>query len=61
MLLFAKIYGTIEGMVKGIIAFLVGKKTYIIGGLMIALGLLTGNNQMVLEGFGFITLRSAIG
>lgn len=40
--------------------FLDGKKTYIIGGLMVALGLLTENNQMVLEGLGFLTLRVAI-
>lgn len=36
-----------------------GKKTFIVGGLMIVLGILTGNNQMILEGAGFITLRMA--
>ncbi len=45
---------------KGIIGFFVGKKTYIIGILMIALGLLQGDNQMVLTGLGFITLRAAV-
>lgn len=54
-------YGILEGMVKGIISFLVGKKTYIVGSLMIVLGLLTGNNDMVLQGLGLMTLRSAIG
>lgn len=40
--------------------FLKGKKTFTVGALMIALGLLTGNQQMVLEGIGFITLRASI-
>lgn len=40
--------------------FLSGKKTYIVGALMIALGLLTGDNAMVLEGIGFITVRQGI-
>lgn len=37
-----------------------GKKTYIIGILMIALGILNNDNQIVLEGIGFITLRAGI-
>lgn len=41
-------------------AFFVGKKTFIIGTLMVALGLLQGDNQMVLTGLGFITLRAAV-
>lgn len=40
-----------------IIEYLKGKKTFIVGGLMIALGLLQNNNEMVLQGVGFITLR----
>ena len=40
-----------------IISFLSGKKTFIIGGLMILLGILQGDNQLILEGFGLITLR----
>lgn len=46
---------------KAILTFLSGKKTYAIGILMVSLGLLTDNNQMVLEGLGFITLRAGIG
>ena len=42
------------------IQFLQGKKTYIIGTLMVVLGLLQGDNQLVLEGMGFITLRSGV-
>lgn len=42
------------------IEFLKGKKAYIIGVLMIILGLLQGDNQMVLSGLGFITLRAGI-
>ena len=40
--------------------FFSGKKTYIVGALMIALGLLQGDNQMVLTGLGFITVRQGI-
>ena len=40
--------------------FFQGKKTYVIGILMILLGLLTDDKQMILEGFGFITLRAGI-
>lgn len=60
MLLFYRLYAIIGSMLQGIISFLVGKKTYIIGGLMIVLGILTGNNDMVLQGLGFMTLRAAI-
>ena len=37
-----------------------GRKTFIVGALMIALGVLQGNNQLILEGIGFITLRLGI-
>jgi hypothetical protein len=43
-----------------ILNFLKGKKTYIIGVLMIALGLLQGNSGMVLEGVAVMTLRAGI-
>lgn len=43
-----------------VINFLRGKKTYIIGGLMIILGILQNDNQMILEGIGFITLRAGV-
>lgn len=41
-------------------SFLSGKKTYIIGLLMIVLGYLQNNTQLILEGFGLITLRAGI-
>lgn len=37
-----------------------GKKTFIVGALMIVLGLLNGDNKQVLDGIGFITLRLAV-
>lgn len=43
-----------------VIEFLKGKKTYVVGGLMILLGIFQGNNDMVLEGLGFIFLRTGI-
>ena len=60
MLLFRCGCAIILDVMKGILSFFVGKKTYIVGVLMIALGLLQGDNQMVLTGIGFITLRAAI-
>lgn len=42
------------------VAFLNGKKTYITGGLMIALGLIQGDKQLILDGFGFIFLRGSV-
>ena len=42
------------------INFLKGKKTYFVGGLMIVLGYLQGDNALVLQGFGLLTLRGAI-
>lgn len=43
-----------------IVEFLKGKKTYIIAVLMVVLGLMTDNNQMILEGMGFAGLRNAL-
>lgn len=46
--------------IADMVSFLEGKKTYIVGTLMIVLGFLQDNNQMILEGFGMLTLRGAI-
>lgn len=43
-----------------LINFLKGKKTFVVGLLMVALGYLTGDNGLILEGLGFITMRSAV-
>ncbi len=40
--------------------YLQGKKTYIVGSLMILLGYMTNNNEMILQGLGLITLRMGI-
>lgn len=40
--------------------FLKGKKTYIVAGLMIALGLLNGDQKLLLEGLAIFSLRNAI-
>lgn len=37
--------------------WLKGKKTLIVGFLMIVLGLLNGDQKMIFDGLGFITLR----
>lgn len=42
------------------INFFSGKKTYIVGLLMIALGYFTTDGQLILEGIGFITLRASV-
>lgn len=47
-------------MIKGATELLKGKKAYLVGVLMVALGLLQGNNQLVLEGLSVITLRAGI-
>lgn len=46
--------------ISSIFSFFSGKKTYIIGILMIALGYLQANNDMILQGLGLITLRAGI-
>lgn len=46
--------------IQSVFSFLKGKKTYIVACLMIVLGWLTNNNQMILEGFGFIALRKGV-
>ena len=45
---------------KGFVDFLKGKKTNIIGILMVILGFLTEDNSLIMEGLGFITIRAAI-
>lgn len=45
---------------SNIYCFLKGKKAYIVGFLMIALGLLQGDNSIVLEGLGIMSLRAGI-
>jgi len=45
---------------KDFAEFLKGKKTYIVGILMIILGFMTDDNSLIMEGLGFITVRSAI-
>lgn len=47
-------------MCMNIFEFLKGKKTYIVGSLMIILGLLQGNNELILQGLGLLTLRAGI-
>jgi len=42
------------------IEILKGKKTFIVGALMILLGILQADNQLILEGLGLITLRIGI-
>ena len=44
--------------IKKIRALLKGYKTYIVGGLTIAIGIYTQNNEMIMTGLGFITLRA---
>jgi len=42
------------------IQFLSGKKAYIVGALMVILGLLQGDQTLLLQGLAVITTRSAI-
>lgn len=43
-----------------LVQILKGRKSYIVGTLEIVLGLLTGNNEMILLGFSTITLRAGM-
>ena len=45
---------------KNIFSALQGKKSYIVGALTIILGLLNGDNAMILQGLSVITLRAGI-
>lgn len=47
-------------MLQKLIAFQSGKKAYITGILMIILGFQSGNNELILQGIGLITLRLGI-
>ena len=40
--------------------YLRGKKTFLTGVLMISLGLLQGEPEIILEGIGLITFRAAL-
>lgn len=42
------------------VKFFSGKKTYVVGILMIVLGYLQNDNQLILNGIGFITIRAGI-
>jgi len=44
-------------LVKGLLS---GKKTYIVGILLVVLGYLQNDNTTILEGIGLITLRAGI-
>jgi len=44
-----------------VIDFLKGKKTFIVGGLLILLGILQGDTETILEGLGLMTLRAGLG
>ena len=46
---------------RKIVDFLKGKKSYIVGILMIVLGLLQNDNTLVMQGLSVITLRACIG
>jgi len=43
-----------------LLELLKGKKTYIVGALMIILGLLTQDNELILQGLSVMTLRAGI-
>ena len=43
-----------------IIAFLSGRKTFLVGGLMIILGIIQQDQQLILEGLGLIFLRTGV-
>ena len=47
-------------MIKDILDFFRGKKTYLVGALMILLGILQGDNTLILEGLGFWTIRAGV-
>lgn len=48
-----KYFNLISGLLSG-------KKTYIIGILLIVLGFYQGDDKTILEGIGFLTLRAGI-
>lgn len=47
-------------ILEKVLEFLSGRKTYVIGVLMILLGILQGDNKLILEGLGLITLRAGV-
>ena len=49
-----------QALLTSVVSFFKGKKTYLIGILMVILGLLQDNQETILTGLGFITLRAGI-
>jgi len=47
-------------LIRQIMAALRGRKTYLIGALMVLLGWLRHDPQMILEGLGLSTLRAGV-
>ena len=45
---------------KKVLDYLSGKKAYIVGVLMIVLGVLQGDNELILQGLGVLTIRAGI-
>ena len=43
-----------------VVDFLKGKKTYITGVLMVVLGILQADNELILEGIAIMTLRAGV-
>lgn len=54
------IYYLIVNYMERLLSFFSGKKTYIVGALMILLGLMQDDKNTILEGIVFITLRAGI-
>lgn len=46
--------------IKTILKATDGYKTYVVGALMILLGIYNSDNQMILEGIGLISLRRGV-
>lgn len=49
-----------DNLILNIKDYLSGKKAYIVGCLMMILGFLQGDTQMIFEGLGIVTLRAGI-
>lgn len=47
-------------LLKGVVNFLSGKKTFIIAILMLILGILQDDNKLILESLGLASLRLGI-
>ena len=51
---------SVVSLSNSVLGFLAGKKTYAIGILLILLGLLQKNPEVVLEGLGLLFLRAGV-